>query len=177
MITETETSTILNRAWDLALAPMDHPDIISSVLPLILGAFVIELYFGKHKTEVLGWNTSVGNAIIWISTGLNLVITGGLETTLEEVTAYFIFMMGAAIAYMDFFHKWSYAAAFRASSPDVIYPLAYVAVVIIKTPIPPDSLTVKASIAFIAGTIVFFRLIRLFETPAPDDFNQFRFKY
>jgi len=166
MIVENQ-ATVVSRATEIGLAPLQHPDIVSSVTPLILGAFIIELYFGKHKTEVLGWNTSVGNAILWISTGLNILISGAPETSIEKVVTYFILLMGSVIAYMDFFHKWSDATAFRVSSPDLIYPLAYVTVVITKTPIPADDLTIKASGAFIIGTIVFFRIIRLFETPAP----------
>lgn len=170
-----DQTTLTNRATEIALAPLNHPDIISSIIPLVLGAVIIELYFGKHKTEVLGWNTSVGNAIIWISTGINLLLTGAPETSLEKAVTYFILLSGSVIAYMDFFHKWSNAAAFRASSPDVIYPLAYVAVVITKTSIPANDLTIKAAIAFIIGTIVAFRIIRLFETPAPNEVNNFRF--
>lgn len=169
-------ATITSRMMEIALAPSQYPDIISSVLPLILGAFIIELYFGKHKTEVLGWNTSVGNAIIWISTGLNLLLNGAPESHIEKIVTYFILFMGATVTYMDFFHKWSNSLAFKVSSPDVIYPLAYVAVVITKTPIPADDLTIKASVAFIVGTIISFRIIRLLETPAPDNFNNFQFK-
>lgn len=174
MIVENQ-ATITDRVFEIALAPLNNPEIISSVLPLILGAFIIELYFGKHKTEVLGWNTSVGNAILWISTSLNLIISGAPGTTLEKVVTYFILLMGSIIAYMDFFHKWSPSTAFKVSSPDVIYPLAYVAVVITKTAIPANDLTIKASIGFIIGTVVFFRIIRMFETPAPNNFGNIRF--
>lgn len=167
MIDET---TVLSRFSEIVMAPANHPDLIPSVLPIIVGAFVIELYFGKHKTEVLGWNTSVGNAVIWISTALNLILTEQAETALERYVVFFILALGGIIAYLDFFHKWSATVAFRASSADVVYPLAYVTVVIVKSSIPADQNAIKAAILFLGASFIFFRIIRSLETPAPDDF-------
>jgi len=167
-------ATVESRIYNLAMAPLEHPDIIPSVLPLILGAVVLELYFGKHKNETLGWNTSVGNAIIWISTGVNLFLTEKLETQAEVLASGFMLLFGALIGYLNFFHKWSESVAFRASGTDVIYSLGYVTVVVVKTDIPADNLTFKASAAFIFATILFFHMIRAFETPARDDFMRIK---
>lgn len=156
---------------EYALAPLEHPEIVSSVLPLILGAFIIELYFGKHKEEVLGWNTSVGNAVIWISTAVNLIISDTLASSLEQAVVYFILLTGLLITYMDFFHKWKPAVAFRASTPDLIYPLAYVTVVMVKTDILITDASLKAGIGFIVCSALFFRIIRFFEAPAKDQLN------
>lgn len=163
-------ATLWSRFFEIVMAPANYPDLIPSVLPIIVGAFVIELYFGKHKTEVLGWNTSVGNAVIWISTALNMILTEQADTSLEKWVVFFILGLGILLAYLDFFHKWSSTVAFRASSADVIYPLAYVTVVIVKSPIPADDMAIQASILFMGASFIFFRLIRSFETPAPDDF-------
>jgi len=166
-----EEVTLAARIAELAMAPANYPDLIPSVLPLIVGAFVIELYFGKHKSEVLGWNTSVGNAVIWISTALNLTLTEQAETIVEKYVVFFILGLGLLIGYLDFYHKWSSTVAFRASSADIIYPLGYVTVVIVKSPIPADQLSIKASIGFLIASFVIFRILRMFETPAPDDFT------
>ncbi len=163
-----DQATFTERIIDFVLAPVTNPELLPSLLPIMLGAFIIELYFGKHKTEVLGWNTSVGNSIIWISTGLNLLLTEAINSTIELYVSYLILGMGIIVGYMDFFHKWSEAVAFRASSADVIYPLAYVTIVIVKTGIPADESTIKAAVGFIIGSILFFHLIRGLETPAPD---------
>ncbi len=164
-----DQATFTERIIDFVLAPVSNPELLPSLLPIMLGAFIIELYFGKHKTEVLGWNTSVGNSIIWVSTGLNLLLTEAIDSTIELYVSYFILGMGILVGYMDFFHKWSEAVAFRASSADVIYPLAYVTIVIVKTGIPADESTIKAAVGFIIGSILFFHLIRGLETPAPDE--------
>ncbi|MFB6291847.1 MAG: hypothetical protein ABEI58_00470 [Candidatus Nanohaloarchaea archaeon] len=159
-------------AKSFVLAPLEHPEILPSVLPLIMGAIVIELYFGKHKNESLGWNSSVANAVIWVATGLNLLLTGAIDTKLETQAAYFLVGAGLFVGYMDFFHKWPENLAFRASYPDVVYPLAYVIVVIIKTDMPSSIAVFKAGGAFILGAIIAFRVMRFIETPARTDMFQ-----
>ena len=171
-----DRATLASRALEFVYAPVNQPELLSSLLPLIIGALIIEMYFGKHKTEVLGWNTSVGNAVIWISTGINLLITGAFESTVEKAAVYFIIGVGALIGYMDFFHKWSSSIAFRASSAEAVYPLAYVTVVAVKTDMPIDDLTMKAAAIVIVSTIVFFKILKTLETPAPDDFKNMKMR-
>lgn len=164
-----QPATVQSRLVDIALAPVRQPELLPSVLPLVLGAVVIELYFGKHENESLGWNTSVGNAVLWIATGANLLLTGVIDTATERYAAYFLLAVGGFIGYMNFYHKWSPSLAFRASSAEVVYPLAYVTVVVVKTGLPVDMTVLKASAAFIAGTVLVFKAVRMFEPPASQD--------
>lgn len=166
-----ENQSIPETMQQLALAPFNNPEILPSLLPIILGAIVIELYFGKHERESLGWNTSVGNSVIWVATGINLLISGAIKSSLERYVSYFLIATGVFIGYMDFFHKWSPQVAFRISSADIIYPLAYVAVVIVRTRIPVNDTTIKAAGAFIVTAFIGFRILRMLETPTRDDFN------
>lgn len=171
MIIENETTTLSQRLWEITFAPINFPDLIPSVLPIIIGAFVIELYFGKHKTEKLGWNTSVGNAVIWVSSAVNMILTEEAQNLLEKYVVFFILGLGMLFAYLNFFHKWSSTVAFRASSADVVYPLVYATTVIVKSSIPADNLSIKATVVFMIGSFIFFRILRAFESPAADDFR------
>lgn len=163
-------ATLGSRVTEIALAPLKQPELIPSVLPLVLGAAVIELYFGKYKHEELGWNTSVGNAIIWVSTGVSLFMTERVLEGLEELAAGFLLASGLLIGYMNFFHKWDESWAFKASSAGIVYPMAYVTVVVVKTSVPVEELTLKAGAAFVSGSIIFFHIVHMFESPAQDDF-------
>lgn len=163
-----DASLLQARLLDFATAPLNNPGILPDILPLVIGAVVIELYFGKHQNETLGWNTSVGNAILWVATGTNLLLTGVIKTATERYAAYFLVAAGAFVGYMDFYHKWSPGMAFRVSSADVIYPLAYVTVVLVKTDMAVNRVSLQAAAAFIVGSVVAFRILRLFETPARD---------
>lgn len=163
-----EDATVKSRVAEFALAPFQHPDILPSLLPLILGAFVIEFYFGRHIHERLGWNTSVSNSIIWVATGANLLLTGAIDTAGKRYAAYFLIGIGSFVGYMNFYHRWSPSLAFRAASADAVYPLAYVTVVVVKTGMPVDVTVLKAGAAFILGTVAVFHVVRFLEPSSPD---------
>lgn len=168
-----EAESLQERVLELAQAPLQNPEIIPTVLPLVLGAVVLELYFGKHQNEELGWNSSVGNSVVWISTGISLHMTEVIESTRELYSTYFIIGLGLFTGYLNFFHKWKSELAFIASSTTIVYSIAYITTVVIKTDIPADDLTLQAGAAFIVVIEIVFKIIKLFETPANDGQIQF----
>jgi hypothetical protein len=163
-------SSIRNRFIDLVLAPLNYPDIIPFVLPLIVGAVVMELYFGKHENEELGWNTSVGNAVIWFTTGATIYLTTELSQN-ETIAIGALMSAGVLMGYLNFYHKWRPGAAFRISSSGFIYTGAYIISVLTKTSIPVNTLTAKASGTFVISTIAGFKLLQSFETPQQPEFE------
>lgn len=154
----------------LFLAPAQHPEILPTVLPLIIGAVGIELYFGKHPKEKLGWNSSVGNAIIWTATGLSLLVTSQL-TGSERQAVYGLMVLGGFVGYMNFYHRWPPSVAYLVSSSGIVYSLAYVLVVIVKTDLTFSRTVLEASIIFVIAVNMIFKLLQGFETPAQDNFN------
>lgn len=149
--------------------PINNPEILPNVLPLILGLVIMELYFGKHKDESLGWNTAVANSILWISTGFSLYMTSTLGP-LQLYLVYGLLGLGVFVAYMDFFHKWPSTVAFVVSSSAMIYTVAYMLVIVVKTGMPMEMLTYQASAIFFIGVNLVFNFIKGFETNA-DDFT------
>ncbi len=135
--------------------PVDNPEILPNVLPLIMGLVIMELYFGKHKEESLGWNTAVGNGVLWTSTGISLYLTAEL-TQMQLYLVYGLIAIGGLVVYLDFFHKWPSTVAFMISSAAVIYSVAYILVIIVKSPMPMEPLTYQAAaLAFIAINVGF----------------------
>lgn len=135
--------------------PIENPEILPNVLPLVMGLVIMELYFGKHKEESLGWNTAVGNAVLWTSTGLSLYLTAEL-TQIQLYMVYGLIAIGGLVVYLDFFHKWPSTIAFVISSSAIIYSVAYLLVIIVKSPMPMEPLTYQAAaLAFIAINGVF----------------------
>lgn len=166
-----DTQVVTEIVQEFVLAPYNNPEMLPTILPLVAGAIVIELYFGKHKQERLGWNTSVGNAVIWVSTGITLLITETLVGP-ELYATYGLIGLGIFIGYMDFFHKWSEAVAFTVSSAGVVYTLAYILVVFVMTDLnPADETTMYGAGAFFLITIVVFKILQGIETD--QDKNQF----
>jgi hypothetical protein len=153
------------------LAPVYEPDMIPTLLPLILGGVVLELYFGKHKNESLGWNSSVSNSVIWVSTGLTLFLTSDISGPLEKTVTYFLIGVGLLTGYLNFFHKWSSTIAFVASSSGMVYSLAYVSTVMIKSGMPVNSTTIQSAILALTFIGVGFQVIKFLEPPARDEFG------
>lgn len=163
----TSSATVENYFREIALTPFNHPELLPTLLPIIGGAIIIELYFGKHTEEELGWNTAVGNAVIWITTGVSLLMTTSL-TPGERMATYALIGAGGLVAYMDFFHEWSSQLAFRLSSSAIVYTLAYVLVVMVKTSMPVNEVSLKAAGAFILAANIGFKVLQTLERPSND---------
>lgn len=144
--------------------PIEQPEILPTVLPLIMGAVIIELYFGKYEREELGWNTSVGNAVIWATTGITLLLTTEMAQQ-EKFAAYSLIGIGGLVGYMDFYHKWPETVAFIVSSSGIVYTLAYIAVIMIKTSMAINPVTMKAAALFFIAVNIGFKIIQGMETP------------
>lgn len=155
---------VQQRLIDIATAPLNNPDIAPSVLPLVVGGLLIELYFGKHEDEELGWNTSVANAGLWFTTGLGILATKQLSTN-ETYAVFSLMAAGAFIGYMNFFHKWNKTTAFRLSSAGIIYTAAYIITVVTGTQIPVNRSTAYASVILAVATIIGLKAMKSFETP------------
>lgn len=169
----TGQSSLTEVIREFVLAPMRYPEILPTVLPVITGAVVIELYFGKHTNEELGWNTSVGNAIVWVTTGIAMYLTTDLSLQEKYATAGLV-TLGLGVAYLDFYHKWSPTVAFIASSSGLVYTLTYIFVVIVKTGMELSPVVLKGAGIFLIGVMAAFQLIKSFETPVDRGVGGFR---
>lgn len=162
------TPKAVEAAKEIALAPVNHVEILPSVLPVVLGAVVIELYFGKHGSEDLGWNSSVSNAIIWVATGASLYLTQDLGAGLERTAVLLLLGFGIAVGFLDFFHIWPKEVAFIASAPTVVYVFAYMTTVLVRTPLEIGTETLKGAGIFAAAAFTGFEVLKLSLTSQDD---------
>lgn len=165
------TQEVLNRTEFFFRAPMENQELLPTVLPLVAGAVIMELYFGKHKQESLGWNTSVGNAAIWMTTGVSLLLTANNLSQPELNAVYALIGVGGFITFMDFFHIWPSTVAFIVSSSAIVYTLAYALVIIIKTEMAVNQTTLTAAALFFIGTNVVFKIVQGFEQDEDSNLN------
>ncbi|WEL23547.1 hypothetical protein [Candidatus Nanohalovita haloferacivicina] len=155
--------------------PIRQPELLPTLLPIIIGGIVIELYFGRFTHEELGWNTAVGNAIIWITTGANLLINSNLSAG-EEKAAYSLIGIGAIVGYMDFYHKWPDTIAFIVSSSGIVYTLAYITVIFVKTDLGVTPDTLRGAAVFFLAVQILFKLFQGFETTADSGGSEVSFE-
>jgi hypothetical protein len=158
-------TTITEALENFVLTPVQNPEIIPSILPLVIGAIVIELYFGRYEQEELGWNTSVGNAVIWGTTAINMFLTVDMNNT-ETLAAASLLGLSLLVGYMDFYHKWPDTVAFVVSSSGIVYTLAYIAVIMIKTSMPISSTSIKGAAIFFVAVNIVFKIMQSMETTA-----------
>jgi len=170
-LTDYFSEEVILGVEQIFLAPVNTPEMIPTLLPLILGGIVLELYFGKHKNESLGWNSSVSNSVIWISTGLTLLLTSNITGPIEKTVTYFLIGVGLLTGYLNFFHKWNSTVAFLASSSGMVYSLAYVATVIIKSGMPVNQITLQSAILSLTVIGTGFQIIKFLEPPERDKFG------
>lgn len=168
--------TVTARYLDILTFPLDHPEFVPSLIPLFLGLFIMQLYFGRYRYEELGWNSAVSNAVLLITTGISLVLQLGLQPFASgprSVVAYGIVVTGLIILLLNFYHIWPAEIAFNVSSAFTSYTLAYLAIAIAYKGLPLTDDTLTAAAAFFITLNLFTRgLKRLSATELPRDVNE-----
>ena len=154
------------RILQILLVPYVNKEILWTIAPLLFGLVMVQMYFGKYKTEQLGWNTAYGNTIslMWVTAVLLKYLhkTYGLSnlTLNDELTGYFLLILilgliTLTLAVIDFNHLMSKKFAFLISSSLPTNILAYFIIVVVMGKIPLDNTTLWASIL----TFIFFSLV------------------
>jgi len=156
-------------AWDNLLAgfseifssPLKDPSIWWLLAPIILFWFVIEIYFGRHKKEKLGWNTALGNGLsmFWIVViSLKVLFEGqfGLHNLGKLVFVIFIALYSTFIIFVSFTHKIKENLFFLVASPTAVYYLSGIAILWIYN-------LLAMSIWVITDLIIIYMAILVFE--------------
>lgn len=158
----TESMTV-DRALEIFVkAPLNDSNLALSLLPIVAGAMVMELYFGRYTEEELGWNTAVGNSIIWLTTGVTL-FTVFASTPGEKNAALGLIALGLFFGIMDFTHKWPDYIAFFVSSSGIVYSITYAVTILVRTDLEVDAVSLRAAALFIVGSNIVFKIIELVE--------------
>lgn len=159
----------LERFSALIRAPFINPEMLWIVLPLLLTLILVELYFGSHKDEGLGWNTALSNSLVLIFVSLNLMqhiyqIEGNLFRTAFGAGFYialFVFVLGILLFLADFFHWMPEKLAFVISAHLPVNITAYTAIVLVYNNVPLDLMTFLAWFLIILVLGVFFFFVKL----------------
>lgn len=106
------------------------PSIFWVLAPIIILWFILEVYFGRHKKEKLGWNSTLANAITltWICfTIMKQLFTVNFVLDKFIITILFL-LYGILLIWVSFTHIFPERLAFILASPSVIYYMSYVLV-------------------------------------------------
>ena len=142
------------------------------IAPLLITMFLVQVYFGRHKEEEIGWNTAYGNSIVLIFTTITLFHylynTFGYQAMIAfEGTAFYkSLFVGIGLVYafllmfIDFIHLLPKKLAFFLSNSITISVSAFVAVVLVYSDVPFDLVTLVTAICLFLIVLLFFKLFR-----------------
>lgn len=170
---------LLPLVWHIFLVPWQSGDTLWMILPLILILVLIHLYFGRYKTEELGWNTALGNSIslLWICVILFRYFfeTSDLTKVFVEEALLEKFILLALMAawvlllvFFNFFHVFPKRAAFMISSADGIYVMAYILIALVGGDIPLNRDTILASIVLYLLVVGILQFLKFLVPPAEE---------
>ena len=164
------------RILEILLVPYFNKEILWTIAPLIFALVMLQMYFGKYKTELLGWNTAFSNSIslMWVTAILLKYMSGeygfrGMITDRSQMS-YFI-MIGVLIiitvllAMLNFEHKIPKRLAFILSSSLPVNILAYFVIVIVMGRITIDEITFFAAVVLFLFLSLVFYIYRKSITP------------
>lgn len=168
----------LIRILQILLVPYYKRSVIWTIAPLIVALVMIQMYFGKYKTEPLGWNTAFSNSVslMWVTAILLKYMsdTYGLSDIFEyyqDQIGYIIMVSVLAIftltlIILNYNHLIPKRFAFILSSSIPVNVSAYLVIVIVMGRIPIDWITFLAVIVLFFFLSLVFAAYRRLITPA-----------
>ncbi len=167
---------LIPRLINILVTPWSHKEALWMVIPLIIILFFIQAYFGRNKSEKLGWNMAFGNAVslFWITILLSKFL---IETTPPTELFYgrvlrnlilisILFVWTFLLLVSDYFHALPKKVAFILSSDIPINVTAYIFIVLIVGEIPLDKTTLFACILLLLLISIFFKIFRSLIKPS-----------
>lgn len=169
--------------------PINHPEMIPSLIPIIMGLIIVAFYYGRYRYEELGWGAAVSNSLLLTSTGISLLyqlapdeevldyfltqVMAMIETGLTQdiaastvdprfAVAIGIVGFGAFLVFLDFYHLMPKKLAFNVSSGFMVYTLTYIAVAAIYEEMQLVESTYLAAGAFLVSVFLFVRILKTF---------------
>ena len=133
--------TLLDYAWQIFKEPWLQKESLWMILPLIIILIFMHLYFGRYRSEELGWNSAFGNSIslLWILVLLSRFLFD--KYTFQELyfgnqfsklVAVGVLLIWVVIMFtFNFFHTLPKKLAFVISSAGSVYIFAYIVISLI----------------------------------------------
>jgi hypothetical protein len=167
---------VLFRMKEIVYVPVNHPEVIWIVIPLLITLIIMNFYYSKYgRKQEFGWSTAVSNTLVLIFVSADLirhiyetqvmptVFASLIADPLRLGIAIFVGLEGLLLLYSDYLHALPKKLAFFLSSTITINVTAFLAVAIVYTNLEVDLITLLAGIVFIVLLYILFGIIGLFE--------------
>ncbi len=172
---------IFEESKNLASEPLKSPNMLWTLIPLIVGMFILEIYFGHYKREKLGWSSAVGNSLMLFFVGMNLfsyLFSSGFSIILQKsnltligpqivIVKYFIagfIVFEAALLFvLNFFHLAPKKFAFGISSGLFVNFLACMGIILVYGNLSLNWTIIPGILLLFFGLLVFLALLEFIE--------------
>ncbi|MBI3034137.1 hypothetical protein HYY72_03175 [Candidatus Woesearchaeota archaeon] len=168
--------TVAERIKEILFAPINHPEMVWIAIPLLITLLFLEFYFGRYRDEELGWNTALGNSLLLVFVGLDLLRRIYGERFFSTITlkalppisayaiiAIAILAIGLIMILINFFHLLPKSFAFIMSSPLAVNLSSYLAIAFIYSSITIGIASLTAAFIIFISAILLIDIIHLFE--------------
>jgi len=178
-------ASIWPRFLHIVLAWYDHPDMLWTIIPLLAATTLMVLYFGRYKTEKLGWNTAFGNTIslffVIASLAQGLILKYTPSDFFDPAAAYlivfdqplyqliFLSILGleaVLLMNVNYYHRLPEWLSFYISSTIPMNGLSLLAILVIKGDVPLDRITIYTAIFFFFVFWASFTLLKWYVKPS-----------
>jgi len=169
---------ILPRLKEFIKAIIDYPDVFWTVLPLLIAAIGMQIYFGRNKEEDMGWNSAFGNSVsfTWVSANLLRYLFNTYSLidfrsgiALEKLLITLAFLIwGLYLMFGNLIHSIPKKIAFIISASYFINTLAIVVSIIVMSNLPFDRITTYAAAVLLILIMLFEFIVRILVNPSPE---------
>lgn len=159
MIIGTDDMSLKGYLTEFFLAPLNYPEVLKASLPLILGSIILATFFGRENKSKFGRADSIGNSVLWLTTGLGLYLSYDLQYR-ELLVVLSITLFGVFTLYLDLTETVPDYLAFLTGLVGPANGLAYLSIVLVLTPLQANWKSTKAAIIFIGVVGLFFKILR-----------------
>ncbi len=174
---------IVPRIAELIQSAWNNPNVFWTILPLLVTVISMQVYFGRNRTEKLGWNTAFGNSIIFTFICASLIRHMFLTYSLDDFTfpsqaldklliIIGFVILGIYMIWGNFMHTMPKKLAYSISSPVFTNGISVIVVILIQSRIQLDSATYAAAFLIFLILLIIEAAIKHLISPSPEALKQ-----
>ncbi|MAF34482.1 hypothetical protein CMO91_01425 [Candidatus Woesearchaeota archaeon] len=148
------------RFRDLLQDVLHEPGIFWTIMPFMVAALAMQVYFGRNRTEEIGWNSAFGNSVAFafVSGSLLRYLFSTYESwealnvgdaMLRLWITVFVLLVGMLMAVANLEHARPKKFFMFLSQSSVINGLAVMAIILVQTTQVLDQATITAAALFL----------------------------
>ncbi len=190
------SGSIFPRFVEIVSSPFKSPEMLWIAFPLLIVVLFMQMYFGRWRTEKLGWASAFGNWITLLFVSVNLFREMLAKYTLIAsappsvvyilpaipigekfipLSVFYKFLLIAALFFVSllfmivlFTHAIPKRASYIISSPLVVYTFAFIMIALVYSDIPLNFPTLIAALLVYILILLIFRFIKALVPPSEE---------